>query len=75
MGGMGGMGGGMGSAGVISEQPPLQRDVFVFIADIADNAGLDISPEQINQALRRRRLQFERLQASATWSRLGLGGN
>ena len=25
----------------------LQRDVFVFIADIADNAGLDISPEQV----------------------------
>ena len=26
-----------------------RRDVFVFIADIADNAGLVISPEQINQ--------------------------
>ena len=25
----------------------MQRDVFVFIADIADNAGLDISPEQV----------------------------
>eukprot|EP00964_Phaeocystis_antarctica_P138656 scaffold103311_cov56-Phaeocystis_antarctica.AAC.3 len=48
---------GVGGGGGISEQPPmqrlvnltltlLQRDVFVFIADIADNAGLDISPEQ-----------------------------
>ena len=36
-----------GGGGGISEQPPMQRDVFVFIADIADNAGLDISPEQV----------------------------
>ena len=51
----------------MAEQPPLRRDVFVFIADIADNAGLVISPEQINQGLRRRRQQFERLQASGKW--------
>ena len=38
---------GVGGGGGISEQPPMQRDVFVFIADIADNAGLDISPEQV----------------------------
>ena len=46
---------------------PLQRDVFVFIADIAENAWLHISPEEINQGLRRRRQQFERLQASGAW--------
>ena len=64
------MGAAAGVSGISEQQqqPPLQRDVFVFIADIADNAGLDISPEQINQGLRRRRQQFERLQAS-----LGLG--
>lgn len=51
----------------VSAAAPLQRDVFVFIADIAENAWLHISPEEINQGLRRRRQQFERLQASGAW--------
>lgn len=50
---------------VAAEARPLQRDVFVFIADVADNPEIkNISTEQINQGLRRRRQQFERLQAS-----------
>ena len=42
-------------------------DVYVFVADAADNSGLQLAPEQINLALRRRRQQFERLRASGKW--------
>ncbi len=41
------------------------RSACVF--RLQDNAGLNISPEQINQGLRRRRQQFERLHSSGAW--------
>ena len=40
---------------------------FVFVADMADNAPLELSVEQINTSLRRRRAHFEKLQASGKW--------
>lgn len=41
----------------------LRYDVYVFVADIAENAGLQLNAEQINHALRRRKQQYERLKS------------
>ncbi|KAL1512425.1 hypothetical protein AB1Y20_005681 [Prymnesium parvum] len=42
-------------------------DVYVFVADAADNAALQLNAEQINHALRRRRQQYERLKSSGAF--------